>query len=65
MKHSEEYERFTALVDQVLTVPHSVIKQRVDAERKKSAENPNKRGPKPKRKAMTPSESVHGVNGQP
>ncbi|MBZ5596614.1 MAG: hypothetical protein LAP39_30605 [Acidobacteriia bacterium] len=62
MKHSAEYERFTALVDRVLAVPHSVIKQRVEEHRKQSAQNPNRRGPKRKRKAVTPSASDHGAN---
>jgi hypothetical protein len=64
MKHSVEYERFTALVDRVLAVPHSVIKQRIEEHRKQVAQNPNRRGPKPKGKAgVTPSASDHGVNG--
>ena len=33
MKQSAEYKRFTALVDRVLAVPHSVIKQRVEEHR--------------------------------
>ena len=52
MKHSVEYERFTDLVDRVLAVPHSVIKQRVEEHRKQAALNPNRPGPKPKRKAV-------------
>jgi hypothetical protein len=55
MKHSEEFERFTALVDRVLAVPHDVIKQRVEEHRRKAAQNPNRPGPKPKRKATKPS----------
>lgn len=47
MKHSIEYQRFTALVDRVLAVPGSVVKQRVEELRKV---NPHKRGPKPKLK---------------
>jgi hypothetical protein len=55
MKHSAEYERFTALVDQVIAVPHSVIKQRVEEHRQQAALNPNRPGPKPKkRKAIKP-----------
>ena len=50
-----EYDKFTSLVDRVLAVPHSVIKQRVDAERKLALQNPNRPGPKPKREAMKPS----------
>ena len=30
MKHSADFERFTALVDRVIAVPHSVVKQRVE-----------------------------------
>jgi hypothetical protein len=63
MKHSVEYARFTALVDQVLSVPHSVIKERVEEHRRQAALNPNRRGPKPKRKAMPPSASDPGANG--
>ena len=64
MKHSAEYKRFTALVDHVLSVPHSVIKQRVEEHRKQAAKNPNRPGPKPKQKAVKPSASDHEVNGQ-
>ena len=32
-----EYDKFTSLVDRVLSVPHSVIKERVEAERKAAA----------------------------
>jgi hypothetical protein len=48
MKQSDEYDAFTKLVDQVLAVPHSVIKERVEAHRKQADKNPRKRGPKPK-----------------
>lgn len=58
MKHSGEYERFTNLVDRVLAVPHDVIKQRVEEHRKQAAQNPNRPGPKPKRK-VKPSASGH------
>lgn len=63
MKHSVEYERFTALVDQVMAVPHSVIKERLEEHRKQAALNPNKRGPKPKQKAIKPFASDPGANG--
>ncbi len=62
MKHSAEYERFTALVDRVIAVSHSVIKQRVEEHRRRSAENPNRPGPK--RKAVRPSASDPEPNGQ-
>jgi hypothetical protein len=62
MKHSAEYERFTALVDRVITVPHSVIKERVKEHRRKSADNPHRPGPK--RKTVKPSASDLVANGQ-
>lgn len=61
MKHSAEYERFTALVDKVLAVPHSTVKERIEEHRRKVAQNPSKRGPKPKRK-VKPSASDPGTN---
>lgn len=54
-KHSVEYERFTDLVDRVLAVPHAVIKRRVEEHRKRAALNPNRPGPKPKRRLKTSS----------
>lgn len=62
MKHSEEYDRFTALVDRVIAVPHSVIKQRVEEHRKASAANPNRPGRKPK--ALKPSASAPEATDQ-
>ncbi|MEO8097226.1 MAG: hypothetical protein ABI811_05950 [Acidobacteriota bacterium] len=56
MKHSQEFDAFTTLVDRVLAVPHSVIKRRVEEHRKQAALNPNRPGPKPKRK-VNPSAS--------
>lgn len=51
MKHSKEFDAFTELVDKILIVPHSVIKERIEEHRKRAEKNPNKRGPK--RKAKT------------
>jgi hypothetical protein len=59
MKHSAEYERFTSLVDRVLAVPHSVIKQRVEEHRRQVALNPNRPGPK--RKSVKSSASDRAV----
>lgn len=56
MKHSNEYDAFTELVDQVLAVPHSVIQERVEEARRRAEENPRKRGPK-KRKAKPSASS--------
>jgi len=44
-----EFDRFTNLVDQVLSVPHSVIKQRIEEHRRAVARNPHRRGPKSKK----------------
>jgi hypothetical protein len=55
MKHSKEFDAFTNLVDRVLSVPHSVIKERIDQHREVADKNPRKRGPKAKAK---PSASV-------
>lgn len=64
MKHSAEYERFTSLVDSVLAVPHSVIKERVENHRKEAAKNPHRPGPKKKkRKSVKPSALGRAVNG--
>ena len=61
MKHSADYDRFTELVDRVLAVPHSVIKQRVEEHRKQAAKNPNRPGPKPKRNTIKSSASGHAA----
>jgi hypothetical protein len=44
-----EYDRFTSLVDRVLSVPHSVIKRRIEEHREAVARNPHRRGPKSKK----------------
>ncbi len=46
----EAFDRFKNAMKMVLSVPHSEIKRRIEEQRKQSALNPNKRGPKPKRK---------------
>ena len=45
---TEAFRRFDALVDSVLAVPHSLLKRRERAYRKKVDANPNRRGPKRK-----------------
>jgi hypothetical protein len=55
MKHSAEYERFTSLVDRVLSVSHDEMKHREAEYKKRSDANPHKRGPK--RKAIKPPAS--------
>jgi hypothetical protein len=55
MKHSAEYRNFTNLVDGLLTVPHEEMQKREDEYRKQVDANPNRRGPKrKKRKTVKP-----------
>jgi hypothetical protein len=49
-KTSEEYDRFTALVDQVIAVPRSEVLKREEEYQRESKANPKRRGPKPKAK---------------
>ena len=49
---SGEYKAFTKLVDSLLSVPRSVIQERVQAHRKVASQNPNRPGPKPKRRSV-------------
>ena len=55
----EAFQRFDAMVDSVLAVPHSTLVRRERAYRKKVAANPNRRGPKPKVKLPA---SDHAAN---
>ena len=57
-----EYDRFTAAVDLLLSVPKTEILRR-EAEYKKQADtNPHKRGPKPKvKRKVKPSASEDHV----
>ena len=50
MKHSQEFEAFTSLVDRVIAVPHSVIEKRMADYRDQADKNPRKRGPKKKKR---------------
>jgi hypothetical protein len=52
---SPEFDTFTNLVDRVLSVPHVEIQKRVEAHRKAAAKNPNRRGPKRKRRVSRAS----------
>ena len=45
---AEAFTRFENAMRAVVAVPHSEIKQRIEAHRKESALNPNRRGPKRK-----------------
>ena len=44
----EAFQRFDALIDAVLAVPHTLIERRQRAYRKKVDANPKRRGPKRK-----------------
>jgi hypothetical protein len=45
---SKEFQAFRTLTDRLLAVPRSKIQERIAQQRKVSAQNPRKRGPKPK-----------------
>jgi hypothetical protein len=49
---TEAFKRFENAMKQVLAVPHSEIKRRIEEHRKESALNPNKRGPKSRKTAQ-------------
>ncbi|HEX4231067.1 MAG TPA: hypothetical protein VHZ07_20490 [Bryobacteraceae bacterium] len=46
----EAWTRFENAMKKVIAVPHGVVQKRIEEHRKESALNPNRRGPKPKRK---------------
>ncbi len=50
----EAFQRFDEEVKFLLSVPHSTLARRERAYKKRSEQNPNRRGPKPK---ITPSVS--------
>jgi hypothetical protein len=43
-------DRFNATVDRLLSVSHEELQRRMSAYKKHAAQNPHKRGPKPKSK---------------
>ncbi len=47
----EAWSRFNAVMKHVMTVSPAELKRRLEAERKVSAANPNRRGPKRKKPA--------------
>jgi hypothetical protein len=46
----EAWERFQSAMKGVLAVPHVEIQRRIEQDRKEAARNPNRRGPKPRKK---------------
>ncbi len=55
-KPSKEFQAFDSLMEKLLTVPKSTIHERHAEHKKRAAQNPKKRGPKPKVKP--PSDPV-------
>ena len=49
-KTSPEYDAFKSLLNRLIAVPHSEIVKREAEYQRQSKLNPNRRGPKPKRK---------------
>jgi|GEM_PF-2228422 len=49
-KTSPEYAAFKSLLNRLMAVPRSVISEREAEYKRQSDLNPNRRGPKPKRK---------------
>jgi hypothetical protein len=47
---TKEYQTFTSLVDRLLTVPKEELDRRMVAYKAEADKNPNKRGPKPKKR---------------
>jgi hypothetical protein len=47
---SSEFQRFTSLVDRLLGVSKDTLDRRMTDYKERAAQNPNKRGPKPKAK---------------
>src|ERR1017187_1481940 len=48
--NTDQFERFDAAVSRVLSVPREELLRREDEYKRQSLANPNRRGPKPKRK---------------
>ena len=46
----EAFKRFKNVMQQVLSVPHDEVKKRIEKHREAAALNPNKRGPKTKKR---------------
>jgi hypothetical protein len=66
MKHSAEFNKFTNLVDRLMTVSREEMQRREAEYRKQVDANPHRRGPKrgtaKKRKAVMPSASDRAVD---
>jgi hypothetical protein len=47
---TEAFENFKNVMKQVLSVPHDEVQKRIEEHRKEAAANPNRRGPKTKKR---------------
>lgn len=50
----EAWTRFQSAMKQLIAVPHSELKRRIEAHRAETSNNPNRRGPKAKTKKKAP-----------
>lgn len=50
---TEAWTRFNATMKHLISVPHEEIKKRLEAHKAEAAKNPNRPGPKPKRKRVS------------
>jgi hypothetical protein len=55
----EAWNRFNSTMKHVMTVTPQELKRRLEAERKASASNPHRRGPKSKRADHGPADQPH------
>lgn len=44
----KDFKAFSDLTERLLTVPKSVVDRRIEKHREEAAQNPSRRGPKPK-----------------
>lgn len=49
MRKSAEFKKFERLTDRLLVAPREVVQKRIEEHKEQAANNPRKRGPKPKR----------------
>jgi hypothetical protein len=60
---TKEFQQFDSLLGKLLTVPKSTIHERHAEHKAKSAADPNRRGPKKKRKKPTPPSGDRAAGG--
>ena len=62
-RQTKEYQAFTSLVEQLLTVPKEELDRRMVAYKEAADKNPNKRGPKPGKRVKRPASRASGDAG--